>query len=71
MALTLDEQQIVLELAAESLTAARPGLEASYAALPSTAGATERRRGALRGQIIMAPDFDVTPPEILTAMTGC
>lgn len=29
-----------------------------------------RRPGTLRGQIEMAPDFDVLPPELLAAMEG-
>ena len=29
-----------------------------------------RRPGTLRGQIQMAPDFDVLPPEVLAAMEG-
>ncbi|MGU3361104.1 prevent-host-death protein [Methylobacterium sp. M6A4_1b] len=32
--------------------------------------APRRRPGALRGQIEMAPDFDVLSPELLAAMEG-
>jgi len=31
---------------------------------------TERRPGALRGKIWMAPDFDVLPSSLLAAMEG-
>jgi antitoxin (DNA-binding transcriptional repressor) of toxin-antitoxin stability system len=29
-----------------------------------------RRPGALRGRIVMAPDFDTLPPDVLAAMEG-
>lgn len=37
---------------------------------PSKIVRSRRRPGALRGQIHMAPDFDVLPPDVLAAIEG-
>jgi antitoxin (DNA-binding transcriptional repressor) of toxin-antitoxin stability system len=37
---------------------------------PSLAVRPRRSPGALRGKILMAPDFDVLPPDILAALEG-
>ena len=37
---------------------------------PSPPGLSRRLPGALRGKIIMAPDFDMLPDDILDAMEG-
>ena len=38
--------------------------------IPYKAAPKERRPGALEGQIWLAPDFDDTPPEIISAFEG-
>ncbi|MER2249190.1 prevent-host-death protein [Methylorubrum podarium] len=37
---------------------------------PAAAIRSARQPGALRGQIRMAPDFDLLPPDLLAAMEG-
>jgi antitoxin (DNA-binding transcriptional repressor) of toxin-antitoxin stability system len=37
---------------------------------PSISERARRRPGALRGQIVMAPDFDTLPADVLAAMEG-